>query len=169
MRGRHPTPTALKLLQGTIENTPFDEGAAIEVAIPDAPAHLNERARSLWQQLAADLKTARLISKLDQVTFALLCDSWAEYVHADEMIARPAEQGGGYLVKTPNGYEVQSPWVTIRNKAFEKLMKVCVEFGLTPSARNRVRGGGQMPLFGDDDPMEAFLRAGKRVAPARAA
>ena len=163
MRGRKPDSPALKLIKRLPGKRPFDDGPAVEIAAPEAPPHLNGTARALWDELCADLKTARLITKLDKVALAMLCDAWAEYINADAMIARPKEEGGGYLVTTPNGYEVQSPWVAIKNKAFEKLMKAGVEFGLTPSSRNRVGGSGQLPLFGDDDPMEAFLRAGSRV------
>ena len=110
-----------------------------------------------------DLRAARLITQLDMAPLAAYCDAWGEYVQAREQIAKPAAEGGGFMVKTPNDYEVQSPWVAIANKAFERMLKVGVEFGLTPSARNRVAANPQLPLFGDDDPMEGFLRAGRRM------
>ena len=135
-------------------------------AIPGCPLHLTGVARDEWDRISVDLLMAQLITRLDMAALTIYCEAWGEYVYARQMLQRPAEEGGGYVVKTPNNYEVQSPWVAIANKAAEKMLKAGVEFGLTPSSRARVLGGPQLPLF-PDDPMEAFLRAqyGRPAAP----
>lgn len=127
-------------------------------AVPACPPHLSGAARIEWDRITAELLVAQLVTQLDMAALVMYCEAWGEYVLAREMLLRPADQGGGYIVKTPNGYEVQSPWVAIANKAAEKMLKAGTEFGLTPSSRARVLGGPQLPLF-PDDPMEAFLRA----------
>lgn len=163
MRGRKPTPPALKLITGNPGKRPIEaDPHAIEIAVPGAPEHLNAIARAEWERVTAELLKAGLVTRLDRPALAAYCDAWAEYVHAKLMMDRPAEEGGGYMVKTPNGYEVQSPWLAVANKAFEKMLKVGVEFAMTASARNRVHG--RQPGLFDDDPMEAILRAGARLA-----
>jgi P27 family predicted phage terminase small subunit len=43
------------------------------------------------------------------------------------------------LVKSPSGYAIQNPWLSIANKAFDQMMKLMTEFGMTPSSRSRVK------------------------------
>lgn len=159
MKGRKPHPPNLKVINGNPGKREIPEAPDIAPAIPQKPAHLNGLAAEIWDQITPDLLVAHLTNPLCGAILALHCDAIAEYVTAKQKIERPAEEGGGYLVKTPNGYEVQSPWVAIMNKAFERVMKTGVEFGMTPSALSRVAGNPQMPLFPDEDPMEALLRA----------
>jgi phage terminase small subunit len=59
---------------------------------------------------------------------------------------------------TSNGNEVQSPWVGIANRNLETMIKLAKEFGMTPSARTRIRVEKQERqlslaemLFGGDD------------------
>lgn len=169
MKGRNPTPPALKLVNGNPGHREIPATPEIEAAIPPLPDHLDtpldrraQIARAEWDRITPDLLTVQLINPLFRAILVAYCDAWGEYLYADEMLTRPADQGGGYLVKTPNNYEVQSPWVVIKNKAFEKLVKTQAEMGLTPSALARVAGTPQMPLFPESDPMEAFLRMGAR-------
>jgi P27 family predicted phage terminase small subunit len=168
MKGRKPTPPNLKVVTGNPGHREIPAGPDVAPAIPTKPTHLNGLAAQVWDEIAPELLTAHLINPLCGAILAVHCDAIAEYVHAKQMIERPADQGGGYLVKTPNGYEVQSPWVAIMNKAFERMMKTGVEFGMTPSSLARVSGSPQMPLFPDEDPMEAFLRANNGQARAKA-
>jgi P27 family predicted phage terminase small subunit len=164
MQGRKPDPTALKLIKGNPGKRALPEsaGLGVTVAIPPAPPHLKPLAKAEWDRITPHLEAAGLVTNLDMGVLALWCDAWGDYVEARQMIERPAEQGGGWMVKTPNGYEVQSPWVAQLNRAAERLVKCGVEFGFTPSSRARVESHQQPGLF-DDDPMEAFLSAGKQA------
>lgn len=159
MKGRKPKPPVLKVINGNPGKREIPESPEVTPAIPTKPAHLKGLASETWDAIAPELLTAQLINPLCGAILAAHCDAIAEYVNAKQMIERPADQGGGYLVKTPNNYEVQSPWVAIMNKAFERIMKTGVEFGMTPSALSRLSGSAQMTLFPDSDPMEALLRA----------
>jgi len=59
------------------------------------------------------------------------------------MIARAAQaaHGTGLFVKSPNGYPIQSPWVSVSNKSMELYRGYLAEFGLSPAARSRVLPG----------------------------
>jgi phage terminase small subunit len=56
-------------------------------------------------------------------------------------------------VKTPNGYLAHSPYLAIATRATEQLVRILVEFGMTPSSRSRIHvpgpsgGGGGDPQF----------------------
>jgi P27 family predicted phage terminase small subunit len=152
MRGRKPTPTALKLIAGnpgkrklrTDEFRPYAE-------IPRAPRHLKGEALKEWRRVAGELDRYGMISAVDRGALAMLCTCWARYVAAEEMIEKAAEQAPGsygMFVKTPNNFAVQSPWLAVSNKAMEQYKVFCAEFGLTPSARSRLpTSTTQMPLF----------------------
>src|SRR5690349_11299931 len=138
MQGRRPKPPGLKLIDGNPGKRPIPEAPDVTPAIPTKPTYLSGVASEIWDEITPHLLTAQLINPLCGVILALLCDAVADYRHAKEMLARPAEEGGGHMVTTPNGYRVQSQWLAIKNKAFEQIMKVGVEFGMTPSSLARV-------------------------------
>lgn len=140
MKGRPPTPTALKLLTGNPGKRPlrFDQFAP-EAKIPRCPAALNGEARKEWKRVTVELHRYGMIAEVDRGLLAMLCSTWARWVEAEQMIAKMAATGGqGLFVKTPNGFPVQSPWVAVSNKAIETYKSLCAEFGLSPSARTRV-------------------------------
>lgn len=166
MQGRKPKPTSLKIIEGNLGHRALPEpGASLGfvVEIPPSPEHFKALAKAEWDRIVPNLEAAALISPMYLAVLTAYCDAWGDYVIARQKLETPVEQGGGWLIKTPNGYEVQSPWVALMNKAFERLTRCEIEMGLTPSARARVESNQQPGLF-DDDPMEAFLRAGNRQA-----
>jgi P27 family predicted phage terminase small subunit len=55
---------------------------------------------------------------------------WAE--------ATEAIQKFGTMVKSPSGYPVQSPYVSIANRQAEIMMRIAPEFGFTPASRSRI-------------------------------
>jgi P27 family predicted phage terminase small subunit len=52
-------------------------------------------------------------------------------------------------VKSPSGYPVQSPYVSIANRQTEIMMRIASEFGLTPASRSRISApvAAQSSLF----------------------
>jgi P27 family predicted phage terminase small subunit len=152
MRGRKPTPTALKLIAGNPGKRPLrlDEFKPY-AEIPKAPKHLKGEALKEWKRVTSELHRYGMIAQVDRGALAMLCTCWARYVHAEEMIEKAAVQAPGsygMFVKTPNNYAVQSPWLAVSNKAMEQYKVFCAEFGLTPSARSRMPvSTTQMPLF----------------------
>lgn len=152
MRGRKPTPTALKLIAGNPGKRPLrlDEFKPY-AEIPRAPKHLKGEALKEWKRVTVELHRYGMISQADRGALAMLCTCWGRYVQAEEMIEKAAAQAPGsygMFVKTPNNFAVQSPWLAVSNKAMEQYKVFCAEFGLTPSARSRMPvATTQMPLF----------------------
>ena len=48
------------------------------------------------------------------------------------------------------GHLYQNPWLAICNAAWDRLLKVAAEFGLTPSSRNRVDATPPPPKSGKE-------------------
>jgi P27 family predicted phage terminase small subunit len=81
-----------------------------------------------------------MISEVDRGAMSIICTLWGRHVEAELMIERAAKagQGTGLFVKTPNGHPIQSPWVSVSNRAIELYKSYLSEFGLSPAARCRV-------------------------------
>lgn len=111
--------------------------------MPTPPANLTEAAVVEWNRVAPELFTAKILTNADRGALAIYCQAWADWVEARNHII-----GAKKVVLSPNGYEMQSPWVAIANKASEKLVKIASEFGLTPASRVRLATDPPDP---DDD------------------
>ena len=61
---------------------------------------------------------------------------WPAYAMWAE--ATEAIQKFGTMVKSPTGYPVQSPYVSIANRQAEIMMRIASEFGFTPASRSRI-------------------------------
>ena len=55
------------------------------------------------------------------------------------MDAEEKLRNSGAILQTPNGWLAQSPYLAIATKATEQLVRILVEFGMTPSSRSRIR------------------------------
>jgi P27 family predicted phage terminase small subunit len=104
-----------------------------DVAIPDCPPELGPVARREWDRLAGDLVGLRMLTNLDRAALAAYCGAYAMWAEATEAI-----QKYGAMVKSPSGYPVQSPYVSIANRQAEIMMRIASEFGFTPASRSRI-------------------------------
>jgi P27 family predicted phage terminase small subunit len=115
---------------------------------PAPPAWATRHARSgsgcpgSWQPLG-------LLTGLDRNLLAAYCQAHALWTEAVASIARY-----GTMVKSPNGYPMQSPYVAVANKQVDIMVRIAAELGMTPSSRTRIRVGDKPP----EDPFEAFLQ-----------
>lgn len=158
MRGRKPLPDNVRVLTGNPGKRPINpQRARPKVALPRAPEHLSDEAKREWRRLGPELVAAGLMSPVYHAMFEAFCQTYARWVEAEKKLSETA-----LLVKSPNGYPIHNPWLSIARAEREAMHKIAVEFGLTPAALARVQAiAAQRSLFEDDDPMERFLEAGK--------
>jgi P27 family predicted phage terminase small subunit len=143
MRGRKPTPTHLKLLNGNPgKRGPNPSGPSPERRAPTCPSHLCPPAKAEWKRLANQLTVLRILTELDRAALAAYCQAYGRWVEAERKL-----QETPMLLKLPSGYVQQNPWLTIANKQLELMHKYLTEFGLSPVARSRVSlaGAGSKP------------------------
>lgn len=145
-------PTSLKLIQGTLQKcrTPKDEPVA-EISCPICPDHITGPAKSEWDRITSSLLEMGVMSKHDGPALEIYCTSYAEMLKA-----RAGVEKIGMLIKTPNGYPVKNPLITIANEAENKCLKILVEFGLTPASRSKVSANK------DKKPANKFSNNGQR-------
>ena len=137
MKGRKPTPTQLKIVQGNPGKRPInqDEPSASLVDVDRAaPEHMGEMAAECWVQMIGLLAGSRVITELDLHGLELYCVAYENWRKAQQKVIEL-----GAIVKSPkSGYPVQSPYFAIANKSHEQMVKLAAEFGMTPSSRSRV-------------------------------
>jgi P27 family predicted phage terminase small subunit len=124
----------MKLLTGNPGKRPMNmHEPKPEPAVPDCPAELGEVARREWDRLAGELGKLKLLTTLDRAALAAYCGAYALWAEATEAI-----QKYGTMVKSPSGYPIQSPYVSIANRQAEIMMRYASEFGFTPASRSRI-------------------------------
>ena len=133
-RGRKPTPTAIKELEGNPgkrklnENEPKPKKKA-----PSCPKWLEPEAKKEWKRLAPSLEAMGILTSVDITAFAGYCQAYARWKEAEEFITQH-----GTIVKTPSGYWQQVPQVSIAQTYLKIMNRFCEQFGLTPASRSRI-------------------------------
>jgi P27 family predicted phage terminase small subunit len=165
MKGRRPKPTRLRVIEGNRGKRPVNQAEAKPAAtVPRPPRHFSKRGRELaqeGQQLALEAtreyhRVSRQLSKLGLLTdidgalLALYCDAYARWV-----VASRGLQKHGLLVKAGRSDRgpVKSPYATLVDHAFDRMVKIATEFGMSPSSRSRIQGAPAA----SNDPEEAFF------------
>ncbi len=154
--GRPRKPTALKVLGGTARPdrlNPHEPQPAETTGRP--PAWLKGQGRRVWRWLVPLLREMRVLTAADEQALALLCDVFAEYLEAREILR---QRGLTYETTTPQGDRMvrPRPEVAIAADAWRRVQRMLTEFGLTPSARSRVQA---LPAP-ECDPFEELLASG---------
>ena len=94
------------------------------------PVELNAVARNEWKRVVAEFVPLRLLKPLDLALLAHYCNAYAGWLEATAAINEY-----GPVIKTPNGYPAQSPYVTLANQHAAVMLRCAVELGLSPASR----------------------------------
>ena len=86
-----------------------------------------------WNRLVAELGPLRILTQLDRAALAAYCGAYALWAEATAAI-----QKYGVMIKSPQGFPIQSPYLAIANRQTEIMMRIASEFGFTPASRSRI-------------------------------
>lgn len=144
MKGRKPTPSHLKLVKGNPGRRPMNAAEPKpERSRPSPPAHMTDKGRETWGYVSGLLDRMGILTEVDAVGLELLCEAYADLLKArDELDAfgsdyyETVNQSGGVMHRA-------HPAVAVRNDAERRIKAWLAEFGMTPSARSRVRVNGE--------------------------
>jgi P27 family predicted phage terminase small subunit len=146
--GRKPKPTHLKLLEGNPGKRPINTREPKPPPVtPTCPRHLSDDAKKEWRRVTPLLDTLGLLTKIDRAALAMYCEAWGRWVQAEEALRK-----FGVMVKSPNGFPMQSPYLAVANKAMGQMRGLLAEFGMSPASRTRI--SVEQP---DDDDPEGLL------------
>ena len=153
-RGRKPTPTAIKELEGNPGKRPLNRNEPRPAKkAPACPKWLEPEAKKEWRRLAKSLEQMGVLTEADMASFASYCQAYARWKEAEEFITQH-----GTIVKTPSGYWQQVPQVSIAQTYNKIMTKLAEQFGLTPSARSRIIAANNEN--GPVDELDALLGGG---------
>lgn len=134
MRGRKPTPTHLKLLEGNPGKRAINRAEPKpEGNLFDAPEWLTDDQRDGWAYAIANAP-AGLLKRLDRAMLTM----WviAESLHRD---AAMKVVKSGSVVRTRNGEAAQNPYLSIVNRQAAVMVKLASEMGFSPASRTRIQ------------------------------
>jgi P27 family predicted phage terminase small subunit len=155
MRGPKPIPSALKVLRGNPGRRPLPVNEPKAPPAELTPPHvLSPVALGEWQRLAPILLASGLLTRLDPMALQMYCESFADWQAARAHVAEH-----GTVITNAKGILVASPYVVLAAKAWERMRRMLIEFGMTPSARARVKADDPPTA---DDPFAEFAQHGDR-------
>ncbi len=138
-RGTKPKPAALKKLQGNPGRRPFNSREPQpNPKRPPPPKWLSQAARKQWDRIAKDLHDCGLLTSIDQLALALLCENYAMWYDAKLLV-----EVEGFFCRSDNGNLYQHPAVGAMNRAQKNLISLMCQFGMTPSARSTIKVAGE--------------------------
>ncbi len=134
MRGRKPTPTALRRASGNPGKRGYNHAEpVVPEGLPDCPDHLSAAAQQEWLRIAGTLHEIGVLTTVDRAVLAAYCQAYGRWVEAEERMKETPT-----MLKTPSGYVQQSPWLSVANKQLELMGRFMSELGITPASRSRV-------------------------------
>lgn len=145
-RGRKPKPTHLRVIEGN----PGKRGINRDEPKPPVsrglspPAHLSPDAKREWKRVSRSLELLGLLADIDREALAAYCGAHGVLVAAERALREYARTEAGkklgpMLAETPGGALIQHPLVGVARRARLDIVKFAAEFGMTPSARSRVK------------------------------
>lgn len=149
MMGRPPKPTALKLLAGNPGKRPLNlEEPVFREETGNPPAWMPALAKREWERLLPSLRAQGLFTVADVAEYTGYCLAWAELIELTRFLRK-----NGRTVTAASGYLMPRPEVAMRERALTRLHLFGASFGLSPSARTRIKGKPPEEV----DPMELLL------------
>lgn len=134
MPGPTRKPEALAELEGNPGKRPYGDTPKPKAGAPKPPHFLKGEAMAEWGRVVPELDAIGLLSVVDRAAMTAYCQSWATFVAATEDINER-----GVMVEGRDDTLVKNPSVQLQRDALANIKIWCTEFGLTPSARARMR------------------------------
>lgn len=146
-RGPAPTPTVIKKLRGNPGKRKLNEAEPRPGGrMPSAPRWMSLEGKQQWRKLAPRLHAAGLLTEVDGLGLAMLCEAVGQYVEGKEIVERE-----GAVAISDNGNVYQHPAVALMKSARSEVLKWAREFGMTPASRTRIslEGAGEEESLAD--------------------
>lgn len=150
MRGRPPTPTAIRELEGNPQKRPMpkDEPRP-DPTMPACPPGLSAAARKAWDRLAPEMNRVGILTKLDADALESYCRLYAFVRECWRDVAKT----GGPVIEV-NDKPTTNPHLRHARDAEQMLHKLRSEIGLNATSRTRI----STDPVSDEDELAKFLK-----------
>ena len=129
-----PQPTVVRFARGNLRGKPAPIDEPQPTADLKMPEGMSKAAQECWKFLAEPLREARMAAEPDSLALSMFCEAYATYKKATKKISKP-----NGLVIHRDGLPQVSPHFKVANEAMMMMYRFMVEFGMTPSARTRLK------------------------------
>lgn len=133
MQERKTKPKGLKEIGSSQLQSQPETKQTKPVRMLECPPELGPMAQQEWDRIVSELTSKGVLSSFDRGPLAVYCNAYAQYFEAMEEV-----QKYGAMIKSPNGYPVQSPYLSVANKHADTMIRIASEFGFTPASRSRI-------------------------------
>lgn len=146
MPGPPRTPTPILKARGSWLAKTRDGEMSLPVEAPDCPDWLPAEAKAEWGRIVPQLVVAGVIATVDRALLMAYCEAVAEFVKMAKRIEKD-----GQFAKTKEredgsgGNVIQHPALAVRNRARATMLQLAQQFGLSPSARARIKAQEAAP------------------------
>ncbi len=156
LRGPATIPTPLKILKGTAKKKDIERAKKEpkpQAIAPVCPDWLYPEAKAEWSRLVPELERIGLLTMVDGMSLACLCQAWAEFCLATKILASEGhvmivggeavdivrdEDGTIKSQRWVGGQPQPHPMVSQQRTAWKAVKDFCAVFGLNPSSRTRI-------------------------------
>lgn len=135
-KGRKKKPTALKKLQGTLRKDRVNDDMPEFPIVLNGdvnPVFVNDYAEAEWNRVFDTCTDAGLLTTVDLSALAMYCNEIGIYWQMMDQI----KETGPVIFE--DGIAKRSPATMIANNALKNAMGISVQFGFTPSSREKVK------------------------------
>lgn len=133
--GPKPTPTMTLKLRGSTNLSRRKGEPQPQVGTPEPPSWLTDAEKKAWAEIVPDYaKTPGLLTLVDRMALALMCEAHCEMLDARDKIAKE-----GSTCTSSKGGNYQHPEVGRKNTAILRLVGLIKEFGGTAASRASVK------------------------------
>lgn len=141
-KAKKPRPDYLRALQDPQDVQPqmaLPGVAPAPAVVPDIPQGLSEIEQKTWNELLAEAPE-QVKQELNKIIFEALVRATIQFRDASANVTKY-----GAVIKSPSGYPIQSPYVSIQNKQAALIRQLSAELGLTLASRLRAKAKGKKP------------------------
>lgn len=110
------------------------------VGLPDPPDWLYPEARQEWYRLGEQLVALGVMTTVDYMGFAVLCQAYGRWARAEYDIKHEPEFSPG-----SRGNITLNPRYQVIRMCVDDIKKMLGQFGLTPASRNEIASAGNDP------------------------
>jgi P27 family predicted phage terminase small subunit len=168
LRGPQPKPSALKIAQGNPGRRAISENEPIPppgTVVP--PPWVDGQALEIWTYIAPVLVAMKTLTTADVLPFARYCIAYARYLELREALWKKGWSGTTYPIRTDGKTRgvAELPQAGELRRLHEILSRLEDRFGLTPSARTRLRVEHTGPASTPSGPIPPTFRIFAKYGP----
>ena len=155
--GPTPKPTAILKLHGSAQAKLRKKEPQPTKTKPKCPVWIREQAKDHWREIAKELDHMGVLTRIDRDTLMGYCQLWAKWKACELHLM---EYGFSFETTDTNGNLIwrERPESALATRLVDQLLKLQIQFGMTPSARTRIQVDGKKQEPKDEGKERFFKR-----------